>query len=403
MGTENPQIKVNKSDETLTKMFLEKLHKNNLINDEEESKKIISFMINELKDVPINIRCFFLETLANEKKLFDEFDSEFFIRIIRHLRLLGEQKREKHAIGANIIVFPDSPSAGRAGTDSAIPYSTKDKKLPIDIDMLSFFKGNEDLELAYRYINSQNAFFAYQYSKQNNVCKFIGIKEFTEKDSVFNNMKKVCSGNNIGFSLQEGKSCIRIFYGGKHIVDYALNEASGAWLARFTKKIHELIERLKLSDNDAQVLTSQIIQLAYSGNGAMIIVTNDLEQFANNHTGIDIDLPLGEQSTERNFISYASIDGAVIIEHKQNSTAKIKKCGVIISPSVRPSEEYDSLINKSNSGSRHEKAASYACEHPNDFVIVVSENKTISFLNGSEPIYWRDRDCQINEADNLGE
>lgn len=51
---------------------------------------------------------------------------------------------------------------------------------------------------------------------------------------------------------------------------------------------------------------------------------------------------------------------------------------------------YKSLVNDYNCGSRHEKAARYACEHPNDCVIVVSENRSISILHGDTPIYWRD-------------
>ena len=51
---------------------------------------------------------------------------------------------------------------------------------------------------------------------------------------------------------------------------------------------------------------------------------------------------------------------------------------------------YKSLVESNNCGSRHEKAARYACEHPSDCIIVVSENRSISILHGPEPIYWRD-------------
>lgn len=398
--TKKPKKNLDYENE-LVESFFNKLNKDHKKLNDEETKTIIKFMVNELKDVPINIRYFYLETLVNKSQIFDDISAEFFVRIIRHLRVLGEQKREKHSIGVNIVVFPDENTAGRVGTNSAIPFDSKTIKVPTDIDYNSFFKNNYDLERAYRYINPDNSFFAYQYSKNTDKARFIGIKDFSTNngnleivstnDGVFEKMSFLSSNNSIGFSLQGDKSYIRIYQGGNHIIDYALNESSGSWAARFTSNITNLIKKSRLSNDDIILLTKYIIQLAYNASGALIVITSDYDNLFNNEdNGININVALRESAMRKNFTSYASIDGAVIIERRQNGFAQVKKCGVILSPNVTPSSKYLELIHNTSSGSRHEKAASYACEHPKDFVIVVSENRTISILQGEKIIYWRD-------------
>ncbi len=384
-------------EEELINNFYKKLKKSGLTKNEVETKKIVKFMINELRDVPVNIRYFYLETLAIEKNIFEIISPELFIRIIRHLRLLGEQKRESHAICANIIIFIDDSSASRGGKVSAIPYNDKKIQLPQEIDINEFFKPNNVLEQAYRYVNVNNSFFAYQYSKDSDKTKFIGIRDFSSHDELIKNMLKTCVGNTVGFSLEDDKSCIRIYHGGNHIVDYGLSEATGSWRARFTSHIYKLIKKINLQDEDAKLLTNLIIQLAYTANGALLVITNDIGKFSDASTGLDVNITFGEEAMKHNFVSYASIDGAVIIEHKKGLHAQIKKCGVILSPTQPPSKLYSNLINITNSGSRHEKAACHACENPEDYVVVISENKTISFLHSEEVVYWRDKDIDSKE------
>ena len=90
-------------------------------------------------------------------------------------------------------------------------------------------------------------------------------------------------------------------------------------------------------------------------------------------------------------INCAAYDGAVVLNINSNNKLEIVQFGVIINPKKNVNKEYQKLLKTTNSGSRHEKAARYACENKDDYIIVVSENKTISILHGTKPIYWRNK------------
>lgn len=380
----------------LVEDFLNKLD-NNLLGEtdvplkSEVIKKIIEFMVDELSNVPINIRRFYLNILKREKEIFNFIDAELFLKIIRHLRFVGERKREKHVIGANIIVFTDYDAADRQ-IKSAIPFSNEHNNV-CQIE-LKFFD-DKKLENIYKHVNPQRSFFAYYYNRDAHTYTFMGIKDFKiephKMPDLFNQMKSVCTGNTLGFSVEGGTSCIRIFYRNAHRIDYALSEASGSWEVKFTKQINDLIAKIKLEEDDRKKLVEQVINLSYSGIGSMIIITDNIDKFSLNDTGIAINLNLANACDNFQFCDFASLDGALIID-KSNGEAKIKKIGVILSPQTSLSDGYAKLINGNSCGARHEKAARYACENIDDYIIVISENRTVSFLHGENPIYWRDRE-----------
>ena len=91
------------------------------------------------------------------------------------------------------------------------------------------------------------------------------------------------------------------------------------------------------------------------------------------------------------FFDFASDDGAVVINRESEKDLKLYSYGVFINPICDLDEEYNKYIQQTHSGTRHEKAARYACENPNDYVFIISDNKTISFLHGKEIIFWRDK------------
>lgn len=365
----------------------------------EAVKQTIEFMVDELNNIPINIRRFYLSVLAQDEDIFNKIiDAELFLKIIRHLRIVGERKREKHSIGANIIVYTDH-SAVQRSVRSATPFCDNENELlPLEIK-LDFFE-NSLLESAYKHVNPQKSYFAYYYNKKEHTYKFMGIRDFKTDlhimPDLYSLMKSACAGNTIGFSVEGGTSCIRIYYRSSHFLDYALSEASGSWEVKFTQKIKNLVNHIGLKENEQNLLVEQIMNLSYMGVGSMIIITDTSKKFDNSETGLTMNLTFVEACDALQFKDYASLDGAVIIE-KSNGVATIKKMGVILSPKASLSEEYYKLINGTSCGARHEKAARYACEKGNeqDYIIVVSENRTVSLLHGRNPIYWRDRD--INE------
>lgn len=92
----------------------------------------------------------------------------------------------------------------------------------------------------------------------------------------------------------------------------------------------------------------------------------------------------------KEFLDFASDDGAVVLKKGENGKIeKIIGIGVMLNPTSELSPEYAELIKQTHSGTRHEKGARYACQHLDDYVIIISENKSLSILHGETSIIWR--------------
>ena len=220
------------------------------------------------------------------------------------------------------------------------------------------------------------------------------MKDFIKRDDISNSMKSLCHGTTIGFSLENDTNCIRIFYQRDLCVEYFLSEITGSWTIRFKDDIKNLISQSGLTNGETERLTNYVISLSYQGLGAMIILTKNAHKIKSYLTDSakKLDFHLDSVAADNHFINCAKVDGAIIIENKE--IAIIRYYGVSISPKCEVANAYKDLV--SLCGSRHGKAAQYACEYPDDYIIVISENRTISFLHGKTPIYWRDENVETN-------
>lgn len=319
--------------------------------------------------------------------IFQIIDAELFLRIINHIRSIGYQKIENRNVGLSITIFSQEKEMDHSYKDYELqPISIeRDQKIA---DVQKFFedKGNE-LKRAYKGIDSQKAFFAFVYDKDNKSLKFKGIRKIDA-----DNFEKICGDSAVGFQISEGIPCVRIYHRRNHILDYIISESTGDWVIRIKDDIKNVLKNnLELSDNYLDMLTEIIMQLSYLRIGSMLIITESPEQFKTRISSHQLnEAPLEDYFENGLIYQYAADDGAVIIQ-LQNDSLKVCYNGAVLNPQNNGcSKEYNDLIMKSNCGTRHEKAARHACENQDDCIIVISENRSISILHGSQPIYWRD-------------
>lgn len=125
--------------------------------------------------------------------------------------------------------------------------------------------------------------------------------------------------------------------------------------------------------------------------GAILVITSNAERDCfNTAQSVDLQDKSFLEISETQFNTFADFDGAMIIDVAKNS-ALLSRCGVFLSSQGTLSDEYVDVIKRTASGTRHEKSAMYACTNPNDYVIIISENRSISILKGDEMFYWRDK------------
>lgn len=319
--------------------------------------------------------------------IFNLISPKGFLLIIQHLRRVVFQKIESRNVGASIILFINNEQVEQLGN-----YHIQVLPLINSFgDIKNFFNEKElDLVRAYKGIKSNKAFFAFVINAKDNTIQFKGIKAFGE-----NSFTTICGDDAIGFNLSEGVPCIRLYNQGERIVDYMLSEATGNWVIRPEKELYDIIAKqlIGVMQQDIKTLTKAIMQLSYLRIGAMLVITSNVKEFENDKTYYKLQSNgLENDMREELIYQYAANDGAVIIHKIPERHLVAEKIGVILNPTGNKYDKslYKALVNDYNCGSRHEKAARYACEHPNDCVIVISENRSISILHGENPIFWRD-------------
>lgn len=358
-----------------------------MVND--TVSKVIDYIIPTLRDVPISTRGFLYELKKKYRDIFENFDEEIFIRIVRHMRMVGEQKREKKRIGVNFVYFTNDNARRRFVEDPLEGrLALENPSYKIKLENLLNNEKTTTLKRTYRFINPKTSFYAC------NKDEILGIYKFNENgnDDVFANMVTITNnGRALGFSIEGGSSCIRIFFNGQHIADYFVSEQVGRWICHYPKDLDKLFLEIPINDNDRAELVKKVIDLAYLRKGAIIVLTNENNKDSlKSSQSIELDGDVTVSDISNNiFNCYAENDGATIFK-LDGHHAYLLRFGVILQPSGSLIEDYSNLIKNSVSGARHEKAALYACNNPNDYVIVVSENRSISYLHGANPIYWKD-------------
>lgn len=386
---------IKSADDFLELNILEKC--STIINDnnipQDVAHSIISTAVFETEEFSRPMWRFYNDMREKHKNIFDIISPEIFLNIVRHLKKIANQKIERRNVGVNIIICSQEGRSNRIG--ASYPVQFQPYVDPSDIkDIRAFFiDESNNLQRIYKCIDSSNAFFAYTYNKEQNSLKFDEIKTFNGRS-----MKDICREHDIGFQLSGGKGLIRIYNGCKKIVDYYLSEITGDWVARFDSDIAEILNGFKMfNEADAKILTDLATEISCLGYGAMLIITQSPQNFGHSSAPCEIsDEELEEATSNKTVYNYTSYDGAVIIKcgEDSHSNERLKICnfGVLINPkaSIDTDDDYDVLLHYTNSGSRHEKAVRYAYDNPNDCVIVISENRTISILHGNSPIYWRD-------------
>ena len=170
-----------------------------------------------------------------------------------------------------------------------------------------------------------------------------------------------------------------------------MSEQVGRWICHYPSDLDKLFLEIPIKDNDRAELVKKVIDLAYLRKGAIIVLSNENnKESLQSSQSIELNCDETVSSiTNKVFNSYAENDGVTIFKLDRQH-AYLLRFGVILQPSGSLTKDYSDLIKDSVSGARHEKAALYACNNPNDYVIVVSENRSISYLHGKDPIYWKD-------------
>lgn len=348
--------------------------------------KLTEFLVGKLAELPYNVRTLYVD-LCKKCALTDitQSNSNLILRIIRFLRNLGEQKREKYRVDANIVIFYNQKNIDTSASKSLIPIEIEDEK--------NWFATGHEIEKACQFTTFRNSFLAFLYNTETKKTEFAGLLNLlgdetsSENNVVDRRLKELCRNNNIGFSMEGGTSCIKIYYKGAHCSNYFLSEATGSWILQVTSELYKLFENINFSPELTQKLVDNVMELTCKGIGSIIIITEHPKRYESNKgKTLNGDHGLAENIIEKHFIHFASMDGAMIIE--KDGRASVRKVGVILSPEKINGGPYKTLIDNSG-GARHEKAAQTACQYPDDYIIVVSENRTVSFLHGEKIIYWR--------------
>ncbi len=373
--------------ENLKETLIEKFKKTKLPKKiSSTAEDAIEFTIDELKKVPVSTREFLIEFKNKNPNIFKNFNADIFINIVRHLRMVGEQKREKHQMGVNFVCFGDKDTAINSGVHSLVNEIE-------EFELKDILNDDGRLQRSYRFVNPQTSFYACDRDK------FYKVRDFKEEKEIFYNMESITEGDRIGFSIEGGTSCIRIFYSGKHIVDYLLSDQNGEWICHYSNDLHELLNNLPVDNRNIDKLVQRILNLSYTSKGAILVLTTSADRDCfKTAQSVNLKNKSFLEISNTQFNTFADFDGAMIIKMTNNS-AFLSRCGVFLSSQGKLSNEYIDAIKRTTSGTRHEKAAMYAHDNPHDYVIIISENRSISVLKGEELIYWRDKQIknQINK------
>lgn len=392
--------------ESLCDKFKEdEMHMNRLFENDEVSsliEKSIGFTIDEMRRIPYNIRCLLFEIENIDRKtnqnFFEAIEYDFVGIIIRHLRDVGAQKRESHSMGANFIVFSEKANIGRRSRDTLIENSCNINK---EEEIVFSNVQRQHLYRAYRIVNPARSFFAFKKYKKSDktIYKFEGVYDFIDAEKSLDvKMLSLCNdAETVGFSMEPDNNCIKVYHNYRCFFDYYINESSGDWRCRFRSELESFVRKFH-DGNLGDALVSALIELSYSRCGSMIIITDSDPQFNDGDVYKELKTPLTVDLLKEQFLDFAKDDGAVIIRRHNSKNLVLDSIGVMINPKQNLDLRYEELIKNTHSGSRHEKAARHACENPNDYVFVISENKTISFLHGTEYIFWRDKQ-QVPQED----
>lgn len=350
---------------------------------------IISEAISATEEFSRSMWQFYRDMRNHCKGVFEQIPPELFLNIVKHLKRIVNQKIESRNVGASIVLFLQQEQSRRFGE-----YPLQSVSLPAQ-SKISDFKGffnddQNDLQRLYKCINSYDAFFSYTYNHETNQLRFDGVKSMGS-----NSIESICEGDVLGFNISSEIPYIRIYNSGHRVVDYFMSESTGNWLARFETDIIRAIKSQinDVQEDDVKTLAKIAMQLSFLRYGAIIIITSNIDKFTESKAPcglINEDLEIAEKS--KIIYNYAAYDGAVIIQCKRNNKLKVCGFGLILNPSsdAQISDDYEILLRQTNSGSRHEKAVRFAHENPDDCILVVSENRSISILHGRDPVYWRD-------------
>lgn len=371
-------------------MFLDCKRKINNSNiDDSDIRKIITISLESVQEFSRPLWRLYRETSQNCPSLISILEPKLFLRIIKHIRKIVYQKIENRNVGISIIFFSKVDEVEHRFADYDMqPISIKRDECITDIKTFFEDKKNE-LKRSYKGVDSKKAFFAFVYDKIKKTLIFKGIRAFGNTT-----FEKICRDNAVGFNVAEGIPCIRIYHQEELVEDYILSESTGDWVIRIKNDIKNVIkEQVDLLPKDLESLTKIVMQLSYLRIGTILIITSNpekLEKLKSVATHTLTSLSLEEDLDSELIYQYASNDGAVIIYSESRKRLKAYKLGMVLESQNNYSKYYKELLSNDSCGTRHENAVKYACEHPEDCIIVVSENRSISILHGDKPIYWRD-------------
>ena len=289
----------------------------------------------------------------------------------------------------SVIVFTDKNNLDSYPKSNILPSKLQEGKIA---DIKEFFLDEKrELSSLYKCIDGNKSFFAYHYDSKSKGFYFDGVKNFPES------FEKACKRTTVGFNISSSEQWIKIYNNSQLIISHFLCCFSSNWETIFSKALLNLLKQHLIGTEEKYLmaLTQITLKLMVASCGAILLITPNKTDPYKSRAPYELyseDLDSAEQN---GFIySYAKYDGAVLIK-KENNYLTVKNFGIVLNPKKNKlkGSKYEDRLTSTNSGTRHEKAVGHALEHPEDCLIVISENKTISFLHGDEPILWRNEKC----------
>jgi len=353
----------------------------------------INSRILEIKDAEHSFSDNNVEQIYNNIPFRNEIDKKIFEQIISHLKKVNYRKIEKHSMGACFVICKaDYIEQCKAKYDefhvnTKLFNSTKiikfDEKLSLEIGLL------------YKTIHPFAAFFLFS-----STGEFHGVYNLIRSHTESLSTKTIAELTNekaVAFLTQGGTESIRIFSERSLLADYYLSGGDGDWRFRLLSDVKKCISFTKINGNTLiDYICNFIFELSFNRIGALLVFSKN--EFKSNDSQ-DHNTLKNAYFTDINIETlktWASVDGAVI----SFLDGKIQRYGQLLpfNEKTKLLEYMTGLIKSHQKGSRHTGAAKYSLEHPEDCIIIVSENRGISILYkeyGDHPLMWDD---EINNS-----
>jgi len=325
------------------------------------------------------------------------FDKKFFDLLFMHLKNIVHQKIENHYMGVCVAVYEKNIVSVCSESNQYPEYQIK--PLFYDEEPPRVFNGSEkidskllaDVSLLYKTMHPFTAFCLFT----SDGC-FYGIRQFFLQDGENPNLDKIKTMTKEGeesivFLTQGEEKTIRVYKNHSFFADYYLSESDGKWRFRKFSQVKLALLESNINANVAHLICELIFELSFRQVGSLLVFSNGGFDFIDEKAKLK-KLEKGHiQNVHLSVLrGWASMDGAMLC----GLDGRVQYVGVILpknSEETKLTPFMENLITTHQKGSRHTTAAYYSKNHPNDCVVVISQNKGISILHDGKDLIWDDK------------